>query len=154
MGDAHTEMNVSMNSISELTDGVFYSVLDFCDSMLLEKLLDPSVGYVWSLGYNYGNFTWHSQKMPLERGVEPRSVFTRNATFDFILPTWDFLEFLPRLPKQQHIVQMNKMPPDYADLAVIKGKQRFALLDRLEWAFEFETQRWLAKRSQSELIFS
>ena len=76
--------------------------------------------------------------MPLFQGEDTHDVASRIVLFDFIVPTGEFKEILPKLDAGVHVIQLNEMPPDHFDLDKIKGKERYRLLAESDWLFEFE----------------
>lgn len=55
-----------------------------------------------------------------------------------IVLTAEFKEIMLKLDAGIHVIQLNKMPPDYFDLDKIKGKERYRLLAECDWLFEFD----------------
>jgi hypothetical protein len=131
-------MSLEIHKIKEIHPGVFWMLLDCPTSKLLHFLLSDKYQYVWCHNHLVGNYTWDKFRLPLFRSTSPYDVISRVATFDFILPTGEFRNILPQLRVGVHVVQLNKLPPDYFDLDKVKGKERYRLLSECDWLFEFD----------------
>ena len=131
-------MNLKINEIKEIHPGVFWMLLDRPTSNLLHRLLSDKYQYVWCHNHLVGNYTWDKFKLPLTGNSDPYDVISRIVSFDFILPTREFRSALPQLQAGIHVVQLDKLPPDYFDLDKVKGTERYRLLGECDWLFEFD----------------
>lgn len=130
--------NLEVHKIKEIHPGVFWMLLDFPTSQLLQFVISDEYEYVWCHNHEVGNYSWDTYHLPLFNDKVAYDVISRVVRFDFIIPTKEFKEILPKLTPGVHVIQLNKMPPDYLDLNKIKGKPRYKLLDECEWLFEFD----------------
>ena len=132
-------MALETNRIEQIAPGVYWLLLWCPESGLLRELLDPKKPYVLCWNFNIGNYAWADFALPLLNPREPIKVLSRMANFDFIMPTEQFLEILPRLKPAIKAVQLDKMPPDYLDMNRIKGKQLYRILDECGWHVLLDT---------------
>jgi len=131
-------MSFEVNVVKEIHPGVFWMLLEFPTSRLLEEILDDSYQYVWCHNHIVGNYSWAQYRLPLFRDNVAYDVTSRIMSFDFLMPTENFKAALPKCAPGIHVIQLNKMPPDYFDLDKIKGQARYELLADCEWLFEFD----------------
>ena len=131
-------MSLDVHKIKEIHPGVFWMLLDFPTSKLLHFFLSDEYQFVWCHNHLVGNYTWDKFRLPLFTGNSSYEVISRVVSFDFILPTSKFRNILPQLRAGVHVVQLNKLPPDYFDLDKVKGKERYRLLSECDWLFEFD----------------
>ncbi|HEV2803031.1 MAG TPA: hypothetical protein VGW12_21370 [Pyrinomonadaceae bacterium] len=131
-------MDLEIHKIKEIHPGVFWMLLDWPTSKLLHLLLSDKYQYVWCHNHLVGNYTWDKFTLPLFGGSTTYNVISRTVTFDFILPTGEFRSILPQLRAGIHVVQVDRLPPDYFDLDKVKGKERYRLLNECDWLFEFD----------------
>jgi hypothetical protein len=132
-------MSLEPYKIKEIHPGVFWMLLDWPTSKLLSLLLSDEVRYVWCHNHVVGNYTWDTFRLPLFGGNSLYDVISRMVSFDFILPTREFRSILPQLQAGVHVIQLDKLPPDYFDLDKVKGRERYRLLGECDWLFEFDT---------------
>jgi hypothetical protein len=131
-------MSLEVHKIKEIHPGIFWMLLDFPTSKLLPFILSDEYQYVWCHNHRVGNYAWDEYRLPLFQDKVVYDVASRIVLFDFIVPTEKFKELLPKLDAGVHIIQLNKMPPDYFDLDKVKGKERYRLLAACDWLFEFD----------------
>ena len=133
-------MTPETNKIRKIAPRV-YSVTLWCpESSLLQQLLDPAPSYVLCWDHNtMGADGWGVFKLPLFDPLEPISVYSRMANFDFVLPTKQFLDILPRLTPAIKAVQLSILPPAYLDMRSIRGKQLFRILGECGWHLFLDT---------------
>jgi len=131
-------MGMEVHKIKEIHPSVFWMLLDFPTSKLLPFLLSDEYQYVWCHNHIVGNYSWDEYRLPLFQDKVAYDVVSRIVSFDFIVSTEQFKEILPKLDAGVHVVQLNKMPPDYFDLDRVKGKERYRLLAECDWLFEFD----------------
>jgi hypothetical protein len=129
---------MEVHKIKEIHPSVFWMLLDFPTSKLLPFLLSDEYQYVWCHNHIVGNYSWDEYRLPLFQDKVAYDVVSRIVSFDFIVSTEKFKEILPKLDAGVHVVQLNKMPPDYFDLDRVKGKERYRLLAECDWLFEFD----------------
>jgi len=134
-------MGMEVHKIKEIHPSVFWMLLDFPTSKLLPFLLSDEYQYVWCHNHIVGNYSWDEYRLPLFQDKVAYDVVSRIVSFDFIVSTEQFKEILPKLDAGVHVVQLNKMPPDYFDLDRVKGKERYRLLAECDWLFEFDVPR-------------
>jgi hypothetical protein len=130
-------MSLKVHKIKEIHPGVFWMLLSFPTSRLLQYILDDKYQYVWCHNHSLGNYFWDEYRLPLFRDKIDYEVMARVVDFDFIMPTEKFKEILPKMNRGVHVVQLNKMPPDYFNLDRVKGLSRYKLLTECDWLFEF-----------------
>ena len=131
-------MSMEVHKIKEIHPSVFWMLLDSPTSKLLPFLLSDEYQYVWCHNHIVGNYSWDEYRLPLFQDKVAYDVVSRIVSFDFIVSTEKFKEILPKLGAGVHVVQLNKMPPDYFDLDSVKGKERYRLLAECDWLFEFD----------------
>lgn len=131
-------MGLEINKIKEIHSGVFWMLLNHPTSKHLPYILSDEYQYVWCHNHIVGNYSWKEYRLPLFQDKVAYDVVSRIVLFDFIVSTEKFKEILPELAPGVHVIQLNKMPPDYFDLDKIKGKERYRLLAECEWLFEFD----------------
>jgi hypothetical protein len=131
-------MSLEVHKIKEIHPDVFWMLLDFPTSKLLPFILSDKYQYIWCHNHLVGNYSWNEYRLPLFQDKVAYDVVSRIVLFDFIVPTEKFKEILPKLDAGVHVIQLNKMPPDYFDLDKIKGKERYRLLAECDWLFEFD----------------
>ncbi len=131
-------MNLEVHKIKEIHPGVFWMLLYFPTSQLLSHILSDEYQYVWVHNHRVGNYSWDEYRLPLFQDKVEYEVRSRVIHLDFVMPAEKFKEVLPKLSPGVHVIQLNKMPPDYFDLDRVKGKSRYKLLGECEWLFEFD----------------
>jgi hypothetical protein len=132
-------MTLETRKIKEVFPGVYWVLLWCPEAALLAQLLDPALPYVLSWGHVTGRYRWAPFTLPLTESAKPVEVLSRSIEFDYILPTARFLSLLPSLGPAIRAVQLKSLPPDYLDLARIKGKELYRLLAETGWHVLLDT---------------
>ncbi|MEA5258669.1 hypothetical protein VB264_12805 [Arcicella aquatica] len=132
----------NINTIKEIYPGQFQIILDFATSSFIKYTLDTNYHYVWVSNHSLSShFTWEQHNLPLFDNQSNVQVLARNISFDYILPTKDFIKLLPTIEKDNgiHLIQMNKIPKEYLTIDRIKGKTRYQLLTKeCDYLFELD----------------
>lgn len=131
-------MGIKVNQIKEIYKGHYHMILDFPTIDILNQLLDRSYHYVWGINYQIMGCEWEKESFDLFE-MNCNGFYVRNMSMDFLMNTSDFLEKLPYLKSNLHVVQINKIPPCYLDPSRIKGKTWYDLLKKdTDYLFEIE----------------
>lgn len=131
-------MEIKTNEIKDIYKGHYFMLLDFPTIDILNYMLDKSYQYVWGVNYEKHGCKWEKDSCKLFE-KEWDGLYTRNVNMEFLMNTSDFMERLPYIQDNLHIMQINKMPPYYLNLNRIKGKTRYDLL-KTETDYLFEVK--------------
>ncbi len=132
-------MNIEIYKIKELFPDVFWVLLDHPKSDMLAQLLNLNVPYVLCWDHSAGSGSWQQYKLPLTASNVEHEVYSKSIKYDFLVSTEKFISLLPELPAGIKVVQIREMPPNYLDLSVIQGKERYRLLSECGWELELRT---------------
>jgi hypothetical protein len=127
------------NEIKEIQQGVFWALLDHPKADILEELLDPNAPFVLCWSHAVGSFQWKDFALPILDPACPEKVRARYVEFSFVVPTEQFLKYLPRLGPGIRAVQLNSSPQDHLDLPKIRGTQRWRLFEECGWHVFLDT---------------
>lgn len=131
-------MSLEIRKIKEIQSGVFWTLLDRPTSKLLRFILSDEYRFVWCHKHSVGNYLWEDYRLPLFEDRVGHELLMKLAVFDFIVTTEKFKEILPKFDAGIHVIQLNRLPPQYLDLDKVKGKERYRLLGECDWLFEFD----------------
>ena len=122
-------MGIEINKITEIYPGHYSMLLDFPTLDLLEDILDKSYKYVWVVNYVLQGCDWSNNSYHLFN-ESTKNVQIKNLKLDFIMDTLEFIEWIPCIKNNLHILQVNKIPPYYLDLSRMNGKTKYDLLKK------------------------
>ena len=107
----------NINKIKEIFPSTFQIILDFATNEFLQHALREDYKYVWVYNHSLKNhYNWQTRSLPLFDHGDNFEVFSRHLKFDFVLPTSQFQNLLPRLENGIMLVQLNKVPKYYIDV--------------------------------------
>ena len=132
-------MSVEIHRIKEIFPNVFWVLLDCPKSDILLDLLNPDVPYVLCWDHSTGDYSWQQYRLPLTTPDSEHEIYSRILKFDFLISTQEFISLLPEMSAGIKMVQIRQMPPDYLDLSVIQGRERYRLLSECGWELELRT---------------
>ena len=131
------------HEISEVTPGVFSTLLVPCSVAVLSHLLMPEVPHVWVVEHAPDpRLLWGELPVPLAPGMPPAPQRVRGLVYDQQLPTTAFLaEVLPALPGSAGVLllQLDRPVPEslrYRD--VIARPEWPAILQQNGWRLTFD----------------
>lgn len=157
-------MEIKVNKITKIFDNHYCMILDSPTIGILDKILDRSYRYVWGINYQKFGCTWNKESLKLfdkdneideslelfDKNIE---VYVRNMNMDFLMRTSDFLERLPLITNNLHIVQINKIPPYFLDLNRLHGKLKYdLLLKETDYLFEIDLSYSTSVADYTEII--
>ena len=128
-----------------LFDNVEIMHLYYIDNDFLKYIIDPSIKYTWVHKFPVLGIDWQELNWPIF-GQESVPFMSRQTEMDIIVETskietiYSFLE-----NNYTHIIQLNKMPPYYLRLDSVQGKERYRLLNEIDFYFELDNgggQEW------------
>ena len=126
-------MKPAPNVIKEVHPGIFWALLDFPAVSIAAQLLDPAVPLSLCWSHHIGDYTWQEFELPL---TDPRSaqlVRSRGASFDFLIPTVEFLPLVSHFTHHLNVAQLHSTPPDFLDLARMRGRPLYSALNQCGW---------------------
>lgn len=128
---------IKVNQITEISDGIYESVLDFPTKDFLKVLISDKYRYVWCVCYEEDMYEWNTIGRNLY-GMSLNEVLVRNVRLEYILETSQFIELIPHI-KGGHFIQMNKIPSYYLSGSMdhMNIKTKYDLLKK-ETDFLFE----------------
>ena len=145
-------MNIEVNVIKKIYGEHYFMLLDFPTINILNCILDESYQYVWGINYEKQGCIWKKDSYNLF-DKKWDGLYTRNVSMEFLMKTSDFMERLPYIKENIHIIQINKMPPHFLDLNRIKGKTRFDLLKKeTDYLFEIKLPHSSVSSDYTEII--
>jgi len=127
------------NEVKEIQAGVFWALLDCPKANILEELLDPKAPFVLCWSHGVGSFRWEDFVLPILNPASPEKVRARRLEFSFVVPTEQFLKYLPRLGPGIRAVQLKSPPQDHLDLPKIRGPQLWRLFGECGWHVFLDT---------------
>jgi len=129
----------NINCIKEISPGRFQIILDFATVKVLPFLIRDDYPFVWVHDHKPSGPSWEKASLPIHKSLKNHDVLARNISFDFVVPTNEFLTMLPDWQGGITLVQANKIPPYYLDLTRIKGNIRYEMLAReCDYLFEVD----------------
>jgi hypothetical protein len=121
----------NIGTIKEIYEGHYQIILDFATNNVLKYFLNDNYKMVWVYKHWLQNHSgWDTYNLPLTDSNSNLNVLARNIEFDFIMPTKEFRYILPNISQGINLIQLNKLPNYYLDLAKIKGKTLYDLLQK------------------------
>ncbi len=128
-----------------LFEGVEIMHLYYIDRDFLRHLINPSIKYTWLHKLPVLGTEWQELNWPIF-GQETIPFMSRQKTMDVIVETNRLEIIYPFVEKNcTHIIQMDKVPPFYFRLENIHGKERYRLLNEIDYYFELDNgggQEW------------
>jgi hypothetical protein len=130
----------NINAINEIYPGHFQIILDFATTRFLHFVLRDDYAFVWVHNHNLKeSYTWNKYELSVFENYGNLKVLARNLSFDFIMPTDEFKNYLSKLEPGITLVQLNNLPKPYLDPSRIKGKTRYdLLLKECDYLFEID----------------
>lgn len=145
-------MNIEINVIKKIYGEHYFMLLDFPTIDILNYIIDESYQYIWGVNYEKQGCVWETESYNLF-DKKWNELYTRNVSMEFLMKTSDFLERLPYIKDNLHIIQINKIPPYYLDMNRIKGKTRYDLLKKeTDYLFEIKLPYSSASSDFTEII--
>ena len=128
----------NIGTIKEVYSGHYQIILDFATNAFLKYVLNDNYSYVWVHDHRLVNqFEWSTYQLPLIDNQSSYAVLARRLNFDFVMETIPFKEVYNKLHLGITLVQVNRLPTYYLDLATLKGRTRYELLSReCDYLFE------------------
>ena len=128
-----------VNVVKEIAPGIYGAMLWCPEANLLADLLDEDFSFVLCWDHLVGNYEWEEFSLPLVDPTQAHRVISRLATFDFVLPTADFLGVLPNMKPAIKAVQLARTPPDYLDMRRVRAKELYRVLNECGWHVLLDT---------------
>ena len=128
-----------------LFDNVEIMHLYYINPDFLKHLIDPSVKYTWLYELPVLGIDWQELNWPIF-GKENIPFMSRQTEMDIIVETEKLESIYPFIEKNHtQVIQMNKIPPYYLRLDSVQGKERYRILNEIDYYFEFDNgggQEW------------
>ncbi|QES87355.1 hypothetical protein [Rhizosphaericola mali] len=130
----------NINCIRETSNGLYRIILDFATINILPFLIQDDYKFVWVHNHTTGKgFDWEEFNLPIVNNSTHLKILAKSLNFDFIMETSAFKDIMKDLTGGIELIQMNKIPPYYLNLDIIKGKQRFNILqNNCDFLFEVD----------------
>ncbi|MFT3911497.1 MAG: hypothetical protein QM737_18885 [Ferruginibacter sp.] len=128
-----------------LFDNVEIMHLYYIDKSFLRNLINPEIKYTWIHKFPVLGIEWQELKWPIF-GEMNIPFLSRQTEMDLIIETNKLDTVYSSIENEYtKIIQMNKIPPYYLRLESVQGKERYRLLNEIEYYFELDNgggQEW------------
>jgi len=128
-----------------LFDNVEIMHLYYIDNDFLKVLINPDIKYTWIHKFPVLKTDWQELHWPIFGEVNV-PFLSRQTEMDVIIETNQLEKIYSTIETSYtHIIQMNKIPPYYLRLDSIQGKERYKLLNEIDYYFELDNgggQEW------------
>jgi hypothetical protein len=120
-----------------LFDNIEIMHLYYIDNDFLKNLIKAEIKYTWLHKFPILGLEWEELNWPIF-GEANIPFLSRQTQLDLIIETKNLDIVYPRIERNYtHVIQMNKIPPYYLRLETVQGKERYRLLNEIEYYFEF-----------------